>query len=299
MNISDRHAYLIIAHANPYVLEKLLLMLDDERNDIFIHIDKKTKGFNFDHYQSLVKKSTLLFIDRIDVRWGHVSQIKVELELFKAAYAKDNYTYYHLISGADLPIQRQDVIHDFFDKNKGKEFIGFSDDHFDLERVNKIHLFPKHMRVDASDIWKRPLRKLRKIFLAVQRSVGYVYGTDLDVKFVQGANWVSITNNLVGELLKQEKEFLDFYKYSNCCDEVYKQTFVYNNPIFREKVCDLKDELKSNMRFMDWQRGRPYTFRSEDFDLIVNSGMLFARKFEDNVDVQIVDLIYDHVMTQK
>ena len=37
----NKHAYLIIAHDNFYTLEKLIKSIDDSRNDIYIHIDKK------------------------------------------------------------------------------------------------------------------------------------------------------------------------------------------------------------------------------------------------------------------
>ena len=43
---SERHAYLIMAHNNFYILEKLLILLDDPRNDIYIHIDKKVSKFD-------------------------------------------------------------------------------------------------------------------------------------------------------------------------------------------------------------------------------------------------------------
>ena len=35
-----KHAYLIMAHNNPYILKKLLNLIDDKRNDIYLHIDK-------------------------------------------------------------------------------------------------------------------------------------------------------------------------------------------------------------------------------------------------------------------
>lgn len=41
MNTVPKHAYLIIAHNEFDLLQKLISVLDDERNDIFIHIDKK------------------------------------------------------------------------------------------------------------------------------------------------------------------------------------------------------------------------------------------------------------------
>ena len=40
-----KHAYLIIAHDKFEQLKRLLLLLDDERNDIYLHIDSKAKDF--------------------------------------------------------------------------------------------------------------------------------------------------------------------------------------------------------------------------------------------------------------
>ena len=36
-----KHAYCIITHGDPYCLNVLTHLLDDSRNDIFIHVDKK------------------------------------------------------------------------------------------------------------------------------------------------------------------------------------------------------------------------------------------------------------------
>ena len=76
-----KHAYLIMAHNEPYILEKLLRLIDDERNDIYLHIDKKWKNFDFEKFKNVVRKSNIYFSDRLDVRWGTYSQIKCELVL--------------------------------------------------------------------------------------------------------------------------------------------------------------------------------------------------------------------------
>ena len=70
----NKHAYLIMAHNEFYILEKLILLLDDLRNDIYIHIDSKVKNFNFKYYKKLVKRSNIYFVERKNVRWGHMSQ---------------------------------------------------------------------------------------------------------------------------------------------------------------------------------------------------------------------------------
>lgn len=41
MKILGKHAYCIMAHGNWEQLQMLITALDDERNDIFLHIDKK------------------------------------------------------------------------------------------------------------------------------------------------------------------------------------------------------------------------------------------------------------------
>lgn len=70
MDFSHRHAYLIMAHNNWYTLERLILLLDASWNDIYIHIDKKAKEFNFDYFSNLCRASKIFFIKRRDVSWG-------------------------------------------------------------------------------------------------------------------------------------------------------------------------------------------------------------------------------------
>ena len=38
-----KHAYLIIAHNEPFVLQTLLSLIDDRNNDVFLHIDKRSE----------------------------------------------------------------------------------------------------------------------------------------------------------------------------------------------------------------------------------------------------------------
>ena len=54
-----------------------------------------------------------------------------------------------------------------------------------------------------------------------------------------------------------------------------------------------------NMRLVDWKRGSkgsPYTFREEDYDELINSGALFARKFSEDVDKNIIEKIVDYIV---
>ena len=46
VHVEERHAYLIVAHKSDKLFEILCDLLDDDRNDIFIHMDVKNQGYN-------------------------------------------------------------------------------------------------------------------------------------------------------------------------------------------------------------------------------------------------------------
>ena len=143
----DKHAYLLLIHENSLVLNRLIRLIDDNWNDIYIHIDKNAKNIDPSEIKQFAQKSKVYFVKRHKVYWGTNSIMEAEIELFKAA-AKQQYQYYHLLSGADLPIKTQKEIHDFFEENNGKEFIHFGTEQYQKdiqERYNQYHFFTKRL----------------------------------------------------------------------------------------------------------------------------------------------------------
>ena len=104
------HAYLIIAHDQFDLLESLLKCIDDERNDIYIHIDSHSK-LDIGRIQNVLQNSRVEFVPRIHIRWGGFDMVRCEYELLEAAFESGRkYDYVRLISGADLPLKNQDEI---------------------------------------------------------------------------------------------------------------------------------------------------------------------------------------------
>lgn len=54
---TTRHAYLLVTHQYTFVLETLIRMIDDKRNDIYVHIDKKVCESYEDRIRGLVKNA--------------------------------------------------------------------------------------------------------------------------------------------------------------------------------------------------------------------------------------------------
>ena len=68
----SKMAYLIIAHKYDETFTTLCRLLDNEHNDIFIHMDKKNKNYDENNVTSLFKKSNVYYTKRTSVAWGGV-----------------------------------------------------------------------------------------------------------------------------------------------------------------------------------------------------------------------------------
>lgn len=232
-----KHAFLIIAHNEYPVLEVLLSMLDDERNDIYLHIDKRaTELFQQIKKVKMQKAGFYLIENPIKVYWGDISQVQVEYLLFETALSHGPYAYYHLLSGTDLPIKSQDYIHAFFQQNAGKEFVGFWQDaahQRDLERkVFRYYFFTKRLK-DKEHLLHGITALIRNLILAVQKISHYRRKQTFEFK--KGGNWISITENAVKYLLQYKEIVLNRMKYTLCADEIFIQTILWNSP-FRERM---------------------------------------------------------------
>ncbi len=288
---SDKHAYLIIAHNEPWLLQTLVRLIDDERNDIFIAVDTRTDINIFKDVKAM--KSHLTFTKQCDNRWGSVKQIETEYVLFEAARSYGRYSYYHLLSGQDLPIKSQDYIHETCEILQGKEFVGFvkSTPQYinELEHKTRFYyILQSHFRCRNSfeKIIVRPIQK-GSIFL--QKVVGIKRRYAVELK--KGCNWVSITDDFCKYLIECKAEVLKMFNHTFCPDEIFLQTILWNSP-FRNNVYDFNDEYHSCLRYIDWNRGTPYIWAEKDFDELTDdkNECFFARKFSSE-NKRLVDWI--------
>lgn len=286
-----KHAYLIIAHNEFQILSRLLLSIDDERNDVYVHFDRKVGNLPLIE----MKKANLFIVqDRVDVRWGHVSQIVCEFILFRHAYKNGPYGYYHILSGVDMPLKSQNEIHAFFQKNSGKEFIGFTQGDISGEidrKVRRIHLFPRFFKEGKKN--SLMLAKLvRYVFLRFQ--IVFNIRINKDVDFKKGTSWVSVTNEFVDYILPKFQKVIAMYGYSFCADEIFLHTICWESE-FRKNIYDSSNENNGCMRMIGWKGNKLIDWTNKDYDILINSDAMFARKFSSK-DLMVVDRILKHVL---
>ena len=243
-----KHAYLILAHHEFGLLQTLISCLDDARNDIYVHIDRKVQRLPDLHTE---KAGLHILENRTDIRWADYSMVEAEFALFETAQKNGPYAYYHLLSGVDLPLKSQDYIHRFFEENQGKEFIGYTLTEMTPETVRRMqrwHLFPRH------------------------------FSRKRNVYFTKGSQWVSVTGQMAQYFLDRKSWAQKTFTHSFVPDECVMQTLCWNSP-FKEKLYSVRSDGEGCMRCIGWQNDELHDWSAADYETLVASPALFARKF--------------------
>lgn len=299
----EKHAYLIMAHNNFEQLKLLIDVLDHERTDLFIHIDKKSDFKDYDSLKVHAKKSDIDIFSEVSVYWADYSQTECEMALLERAVSKGKHAYYHLISNADFPIQSQEKILAFFDANAGKEFVAFRfpKNHWPFNKKpyttehKYYHFMTKSLRTGKKyiDIPSYCIEYILVFFQFLFR-VDRIKGQYIPCK---GSNWWSITENLAEYIISKKEWIEKNFKHTRSSDEVFTSVLVYNSD-FDKKLYDRSHNSSNNenQRYIDWTRGFPYTFKIDDYDEIISSGLMFVRKTNMNNDEGLVRKLYDTIL---
>ena len=286
--MESKQAYLIIAHKDDLTFRTLISMLDYKYNDIFIHMDKKNKNYDERVIEELVTQCKVYHTNRTNVMWGGYSLINAEMILLPKATETGKYQHYHLLSGEDLPIQKQEIIQKFFEEQAGKEFVAFDQEEFHFnDQVCYRYFFQEKIGRRKGILWK-----IQKILIESQRLLAIK--RNRKIRFQKGTNWFSITDELARYVIEKKDWIKKTFKNSYCADEIFLQTIIFNSYFIHNLYYNgYDDQGKSTMRFIDWERGYPYIFRNEDLVSLKNSRLLFARKFDCNMDRNIIKQIQD------
>lgn len=210
--------------------------------------------------------------------------ISATVNLARTALSQsDERSYFILISGQDFPIKSNAYIHDFLNAGFGVEYIQNEPLprkawklNGGLDRVNykwfidELGLKESHQSY-LTQIQNKSLRKYDFI----------PYG---------GSQWWCLTANCIKFILNliqhDSLNTYHFFENSFIPDELFFQTAIMNSR-FSAYV------KNNNYRFINWTDGPNYPkiFTSQDYDQIMSSEKLFARKFDLSLDAEIIDRI--------
>jgi hypothetical protein len=277
-------AHLILTHKNPGQLQRMLEAMKHPAFHFYIHLDKKTDRRAFAHLYD--NESVFEIKNRTSVHWGGWGTIQATINGWEEIPIR-NYGYINVISGQDFPIKSPVQIYDFFAQRKGKEFITIES----IEDTWK-EAAPRVLRYHLIN-WSLPgkfrLEKLVNKLLPPRKF-------PLPFAFVGRANWFTLTPAAIEyclDFLKKNPKVVRYFKYCWGADEFIFSMILYHSH-FRERIVN-------NVVYVDWTgqtQGHPRILNSSDFDKLMASDKLFARKFDSNEDAAILDLLEQYIRRQ-
>ena len=283
-----KHAYLILAHNEPELLSLLVERLDDVRNDIYIHFDRKLSVL-----PDIKTLHAGLYIlkDRVDVRWADVSMLEAEYKLFHAVVdSGSQYSHHHLISGVDLPLKNQDYIHSFFVQHQGKEFVGLHQRPMNSHADRALHYWHPFTRSFRGSGCVFAIKRILR-YLVVQTQILLGIRRNTTIPFHKGGQWVSITRELIDYLLEQEDRAFTIFSRTFGADEYFVPTLIWDTP-FMERLFDATDESRGAMRYIGWRAdGQLIDFTPQDLPALQQTEYLFARKFNSRDKVFLQEIL--------
>ena len=278
-------ACLILAHKNPVQLNELIEVLDCNEIDFYIHLDKKVKKKNF---VSSEEKNNVFFVEnRVSTKWATFSLVQATINSLREIVDKQKYDYINFISGQDFPIKSKTEIVQFLKDKNGTEFITTIP--YSISNKWWIENERRVFKYNFQN-WKIPFKyRIQELVNSITSKRkcpnGYIIAGN--------AQWFCITTNCAKYILKtidSNKKFIRFFKYVWGADEFFFSTIVYNSPF--------KQKTKENLTYVDWglnQDGHPKILKIDDFEKIMKSNKLFARKFDNNIDVTIINKIKEKI----
>lgn len=273
-----KHAYLVMVHRDVEQVCSLLRALDHPLNDVYLHADLKFEEASFESFAPYLSKAQLHFFQVKSIGWGTYDQFDIELSLVEWALQEGGYSYYHLLSGQDFPLKKQDDIHSYFE-GRDEEFIHFARpeewDRVVRERV-AVARYPRLMRRSSKGY------ALEKCLSSIQQTmeINRLYA---DTRYGFGGAWFSVTDQFARDFVKHRSWFQERFSRALCVDEHAIQSFALTFGYEKKLHRPIGDgSYESCLRYVDWSLGgsSPRTLHGDDFLRLVDSPYLFARKFE-------------------
>lgn len=300
-----RHAVLVTAHRSPELLAEVINAMATPRSHVFVHIDSTASFTPGGLLPMLASPGRVRMLEpRSVVNWRGYSYLAVVLRLIRAANSTEQFDFYHLLTGQCFPTVPPDEILNTFEANPDCESIECFQLPTDRWKRGGLDRMQLHHLYDRFDARKRILdipynQGIIYGIAGAQRIAGYRRALPGDFEtFYGGSVFWSLTGTCIDYLVRYldqhpnlEHEFRNTY----CPEEILFQTVIANSP--------LADRISGeNRRYIDWtyRNGSiPANLDESDFQRIIDSEALFARKIEPEHSASLLERLRRRTETDK
>lgn len=270
----------MLVHRYPNQFKRLFKSIYHEKNHYVIHIDKRADRKIFDEiYLFLRDYGNASILESKEAIWGGYSLVDAQLRgIEKLVTSGATWDYFINLSGQDFPLKNQDFIMGYLSAFDCCEFIKVVNQQ--LVRPETMHRIKDYVEeVDGELVVSS---KSNRVFL--EGVTPYI-----------GNQWMILSKHFC-EFITYSPElsiFKEFYRNTLIADESFFQTVLMNTTFTPKIIYDDKREI-------DWIESsdiklRPRDFLTNDSDMLMNSNNLFARKFDENIDSGILNILENSI----
>lgn len=275
-----RQAILITAYRDIPMLKRLVDYFDDDF-ELFVHVDKRCQ----ESLISFKKREHLHLFRTYAVEWGDYKHLLAIVMLIREAYSHPDLEYFHLITGSDYPCKSLADFKTFCKEHRNENYL----EHFPLPHpdwgseggLNRIQywwLRPNIHRSNGAWLTRKLVNLQRR--LGIKRRFKYFNGN-----LYGGGTYWSLSRKAVGlalDYLNQHPDYLRRFQHTSIAEEICLPTLWCNSGI---------PLINNYMRYIDWgaDGANPQVLTQKDYDKIINSRALFARKMESDTSSLLIE----------
>lgn len=297
-------ACIVLAHRGPRQVARMLSCLRHSDVRMYLHVDRRVDLHPFEQALGGFGLEEVTLLPRHATPWGGIGAVDAQLGGLERAL-EDGCDYFVLLSGQDFPIHPVDRIVERLAAAPELSHVR----HFPLpdERwayggrmrteFYTFELFGRmETHIPAGEpkelSWKGTLLNhllgFRSALLPERRFPPYVepYG---------GWSWWNLSREAaeyVIDFVARHPDYRAFHRHTLSADEIFVHSILMGTGFpGAERVAN------EDLRFLEWRPDgkHPRILVSDDLPDIMASEALFARKFDDGVDEEVIRRLVDHI----
>ena len=287
-------AYIISAYRLPELLVRLVRRLHAPETSIWIHVDARTDDAIFRAMREpLDGLANVEFLERHACHWGDFGHVRATLKGLRALLASARpFDQAVLLTGQDYPLQSNAGIAARLAAEPGRVFMHWlpiPNEHWTDGGTYRIRDWHFRFAGRARSFPGAPFRsaRLNAAWSRAARLAGAQRSFPPGLEPYGGSSyWMmpAACVRYVDEFVRTHPDYVRFFEHVRIPDEIFFHTIVMNSP-FRDRVS------ADDLRYIDWSEAgdSPRVLTLADYGKLVDSGKLFARKFDPAVDGTVLD----------
>lgn len=270
--------YIVLLHHKFDQAVRMIRCLSGLNIVFVVHVDASVAQIQYRQLKTDLTPYNVIFAKRERAKWGSYKAVRAIGSCIQSLISSGApFDRCVLISGQDYPIRSNEDIISFFRANPKDEF---------------IEAFPLDISVAKDKSWTPYYRFMRKhVWIGNRkRTIPFLRNRQPDFPLFHGSTWWALTREPIIHInneLSSDGKFCKFFKTGFLVDEAFIPTLLMNSPFAASIV-------GRDVVFAEWtptSGPHPKVLLASDFERLISSNDLFARKFDAAIDVKILDML--------